>query len=243
MIVAGSLGFALGGPLGALLGSGVAVAWELHKLKPAEARERGDQAIFALALASLAAKVAKADGRVTGSEVDTFDCYLRESLGMSVAERKCAAEAFNRARDNETPASAYSVQLGQLLRGQPDRLNDIVTILFSIALADGIKDEEEEQLIRSIARDIGLSAAEYQTCRANARVIRGKMDASPYEVLGVETQASDAEVRAAHRRLVREYHPDVLRSKGLPEDFMSFAKEKLIAANDAWAHVKRERGI
>lgn len=32
---------------------------------------------------------------------------------------------------------------------------------------------------------------------------------NPYEVLGVSSQASDAEVKAAYRRLVKKYHPDV----------------------------------
>ena len=51
-------------------------------------------------------------------------------------------------------------------------------------------------------------------------------------MLGVPSTATDAEVRSAHRRLVREYHPDVLESKGLPEDFKEFATKKMTAINE-----------
>ena len=70
-----------------------------------------------------------------------------------------------------------------------------------------------------------------------------KKTVDPYEVLGVPEGSSDAEVRSAHRRLVRDYHPDVIQSKGLPEDFQAFAAEKLVAVNEAWAEVKTARGL
>ncbi len=60
---------------------------------------------------------------------------------------------------------------------------------------------------------------------------------------GVSHTASDDEVRSAHRRLVRDYHPDVIQSKGLPADFMKFATEKSTAINEAWAAVRKERGM
>ena len=42
---------------------------------------------------------------------------------------------------------------------------------------------------------------------------------------------------------MREYHPDVLQSKGLPEDFSEFASKKMSAINDAWSVVREERGL
>ena len=53
----------------------------------------------------------------------------------------------------------------------------------------------------------------------------------------------DAEVKSAHRKLVREYHPDVLASKGLPEDFLEYAQQKMGAINDAWDVIKEKRGM
>lgn len=246
-IAGGSLGFMVGGPVGAILGSvfgsrlGEAAAPALVKKLHDQQAEL--QAVFAVALTSLAAKVAKADGRVTHDEIAAFDRFLKESMGMTVAERETAAQVFNLARDNDTPASEYAKQLGRLLRLQPDRLRDIVTILFVVAFADGKLHPAEEQLIESIARDMGLSPQDVRSCKANYSANSGEPLTSPYEILGLEENATDAEVRSAHRRIVREYHPDVLQSKGMPDEFMAFAKQKLIAGNDAWARIKAQRGL
>ncbi len=247
MIAGGSLGLAIGGPIGAILGG--VLGSKLGDLAPqliqpftaSESEEA--QATFVLGLTCMAAKVAKSDGVVSKEEVTTFDRFLRDELGLSHRERKTAALIFNKARDSSTPASEYALQLGRLFRDEPDRLQDLVTILFSIARADGVSlDEEEEDLIRRIARDMGLSVEAYRSCQATFRSSRGDSSASPYDVLGVAPTASDQEVRSAHRRLVRDYHPDVLASKGLPDELLEFARQKMIAANDAWAQIRAKRG-
>jgi len=249
-IVGGYLGFMMGGPLGALLGSSLG-----SSLSQGGARQRyggagsatysarDQQGIFAVALTTLAAKVAKADGQVTQDEVQAFDRFLKESLRMSVEDRKVAARVFNEARESDTPTSQFSRQVHAVFGGQRDRLRDIVTILLTVALADGHLHTAEDKLIRQIAADMGLTDGDYESCRATFMAATGHSDSSPYEVLGVTSSATDDEVKSAHRRLVREYHPDVLQSKGLPEDFMQFATDKLSAINDAWSKIKKERQL
>ncbi len=241
----------MGGPIGAILGSvmGSTVSRGMESVAAQNAGPGGagsiqqQQMAFALVLTSLAAKVAKADGQVTGDEVRAFDHFLQTSLRMSTADRRFAAEVFNRARDSETPASEFARQLRAVFRGQTDRLRDVVTILIMVAFADGKLHPAEEALLRSIASDMGLSDADYQSCKATFMSSAGISDIDPYEVLGVPSSASDAEVRTAHRRLVREYHPDVLESKGLPADFTEFAAKKMSAINDAWSTVREGRGL
>ena len=50
----------------------------------------------------------------------------------------------------------------------------------------------------------------------------------PYEVLGVETTASEAAIRAAYRKLAKRYHPDL--NPGKPEAAERF--KEINAAND-----------
>ena len=247
-LAGGSLGFVLGGPLGAILGAslGARVGDSTGVLDPGRSPQvdpRQAQAAFVVALSSLAAKVAKVDGRVTKDEVAAYDRFLMQDLRLGTGERKFAARIFNEARESPTPASEFAMQLGLIFRNQSDRLMDVVTILLSIASADGRLDEAEQDLIRSIARDMGLSAAEFQSCRSTFLATKHVPEASPYEVLGLTQSASEQELRKAHRGLVREYHPDVLQSKGLPEEFLEFANQKLVAINHAWAQIKSERGF
>jgi DnaJ like chaperone protein len=150
---------------------------------------------------------------------------------------------FNEARDSSTPTSEYTSQIRQLLAAQPDRLRDIVTLLCAIAFADGEFHQAEEHIIRKIATEFRLSDRDFQSCRATFRATHGSTTEDAYEVLGVPRSSTDAEVRAAHRRLAKEYHPDILRSKGLADDFQEFARQKMSAINDAWEAVKTERGL
>ena len=250
-LLGGTVGFMMGGPVGAILGgmmgSTVSSGLEAASAGGGGSRRMGSaqqqQMVFATALTSLAAKVAKADGQVTGDEIRAFDGFLQSSLRLSAADRRSAAEVFNRARDSATPASEFAQQLRAVFQGQSDRLRDVVTILLVVAFADGKLHAAEEALLRSISSDMGLSAADYQSCKATFMASAGLTDIDPYEVLGVPASASDTEVRAAHRRLVRDYHPDVLESKGLPEDFKVFAAGKMSAINDAWSMVREERSL
>lgn len=41
-----------------------------------------------------------------------------------------------------------------------------------------------------------------------------------YKILGVTQQASAKEIKAAYRRLAKQYHPDVVRGDKEKEDFM-----------------------
>lgn len=58
--------------------------------------------------------------------------------------------------------------------------------------------------------------------------------ADPYDVLGVSAAASDAEVRAAYRRLVQRHHPD--HNGGSPESARRFEE-----VQEAYAAVRRVR--
>jgi DnaJ like chaperone protein len=207
----------------------------------AEAQARSSaQSAFMIALISLAAKVAKADGRVSNEEIAAFDAFLRDDLGMPAEDRRIAAQIFNRARDSEIPAHELAGQLRSVMAGQPDRLRDLVSLLLKIAWADGRLDPGEESLIRSVASDLGLSSRDYE--EAKALFSRGNL-AAAYALLGVAPTASDDDVRKSYRRLARDYHPDKVAAKGLPEDFLKFANEKLQAINEAYAQIRKARGF
>jgi DnaJ like chaperone protein len=64
-----------------------------------------------------------------------------------------------------------------------------------------------------------------------------------YAKLGLTRQASDAEVKRAYRKLVSQYHPDKLVSRGLPEEMMEVAKNRVREINTAYDRIKQARGF
>ncbi len=68
--------------------------------------------------------------------------------------------------------------------------------------------------------------------RSAGRRTRPRHVASPYEILGIASDASDAEIRAAFHRLARQYHPDKVFHRG--EEFQRVAHAKFVELKKAY---------
>jgi len=160
---------------------------------------------------------------------------------MSQDERQVASRIFNEARDSDIPAEEFAQQIRQLLLGQPARKRDLISLLMSIAMADGHLHPAEESLIKSIASTMGLSQRDYD---AAVGMFNPQADLeTSYSVLGIKASVTNEEVKKAYRKLAKEYHPDVVTNKGMGEDFQKFAAQKMRAVNSAYDDIKDERGI
>ena len=251
-ILGGVLGFAVGGPLGALLGAVAGHGLIDRGRSRAVAGGNGadeEQAgvMFALGVIALSAKVAKADGTVTRDEIRTF----QRIFPFDPDERSRIADLYNEARRSPDGFEAYAAQVRDALAAKPELLAEVVDALYAIAAADGELHAAEERMIAGIGAIFGLGGYEMASLRARhapgseagagAASDGGRGAADAYAVLGVEPGASDDELRAAHRKLVLTYHPDKLASKGLPEEFMELANDRLAAINAAYETVTKER--
>ena len=65
----------------------------------------------------------------------------------------------------------------------------------------------------------------------------------PYELLGISKDASGEAIREAYRQRCRENHPDRLIARGVPEEFVKLANERLAAINGAYDKIKKEQGF
>ena len=236
-LVGGAAGFAMGGPLGALLGglAGHAVDRARANMKKSGAGGGEVQQIaFTIAVIALGAKMAKADGRVTDDEIRAF----RQVFQVPPGETQNVARIFNLARRDAHGFEPYARQIGEMFQDRPAVLEDLLDGLFHIARADGVYDPREDAYLRAVAHLFGFSDGEF------ARIREGHVgpdEADPYKILGVARDAVDAEIKARHRRLVREHHPDTLIAQGVPQEFVDVANRKLAAINDAYDRVQKER--
>jgi DnaJ like chaperone protein len=190
---------------------------------------------FAIAVIALGAKMAKADGQVTRDEVAAF----REVFYIPRAEEKNAARVFDLARQDVAGFEAYARRIATMFGSGHEALGDLMEGLFHIAIADGDYHPSEDSFLQIVADIFGLSERDFRALR-----VRFVPDArpDPYDVLGVDPEASTDEVRARWRALVRETHPDRMIARGVPEEAVRMAEKRLIAINRAWEEITDARG-
>jgi len=233
-LAAAAAELSIGGPIGALLGGGAGKdvrhqAWEQDG--PGE-----NQVPFTVGVIALSAKMAKADGVVTGDEVNAF----KDAFKVSAVEMKHAARVFNLAKQDVAGYEAYAEQLATMFKGNRKLLEDVLEGLFHIAKADEALHPQEEQFLGQVAKRFGFTDTEFSYIKAR-HIIVGKRN--PYDVLGVKPSISNEELKSHYRRLVAENHPDKLMARGVPEEFVTIAIEKVATINEAYDAIAKYRAI
>ncbi len=236
-ILGGVGGFAIGGPLGAIIGAvaGHAVDKMRADTQETEGNDGTRQIAFTIGVIVLGAKMAKADGVVTRSEVDAFKRVFR----IPPNEMTNVGRIFNQARRDAGGFEPYAKQLSRMFHDNPAVLEELLDGLFHIASADGQVSQEEVEYLEQLSVIFGFDPAQWDRIRA-ANMGGGKSD--PYGVLGVTRDQSDAEIQAAHRKLAIENHPDKLVAQGMPQEFVDMANDKLAVINAAYDEIRKSRG-
>ena len=62
-----------------------------------------------------------------------------------------------------------------------------------------------------------------------------------YEILGIDSLATNEDIEKAYNKMINQYHPDKLLHLG--EEFQLVAEKKLKGINNAYEKIKGERGI
>ena len=234
------VGGALDGPLGGLIG-GIAeqAADTLRQITGEPTGESADgtrEIAFTIGVIALGAKMAKADGQVTRDEVEAF----KQVFKITPEDMKDVSRVFNLARKDVAGFKAYAGQIADLFEPASQVLEDLLHGLFHIAKADQVIHPAELDYLGKVAEIFGFDAAEFSRIRAYHL---GPDMADPYTILGIEADADDAKVKSTWRALIRENHPDRAIARGLPQEFVDLATEKLATINDAYDRISRQRGF
>ena len=207
----------------AALAQGEGLSAVFDKLRTPPERTIG----FTIAVIALGAKMAKADGLVTRDEVTAF----RQVFHIPASEIQNAARVFDLARKDVAGFDLYAARIRDMFGAGHQALVDLLEGLFYIAVADGRYHPNENVFLEEVARIFGVQPRDFVNMRA--RFVPDE-NPDPYCVLGVDPNADAETVRQAWRALVREYHPDRMIARGVPEEAMKLAEKRLIQAN--WAY-------
>jgi uncharacterized tellurite resistance protein B-like protein len=107
-----------------------------------------------LALAALLVRIARSDGDYEGIEIDRIDALLAARYGLSpfeAARLRTEAEAL----EAEAPDTVRFTRAIKEAVPYDDRVR-VVEALWDIVLADGMRDHEEDAILRLVAPMLGV---------------------------------------------------------------------------------------
>jgi len=254
-IIGAVLGLVFGGPMGGVVGL---IMGHIHDSKPpANFRNynRGknsqgvftnsiEQSVFMTGIIVLGAKMAKADGRVSREEIATF----RRVFHISDSDAVEVGRIFDQARQTASGYEPYASRLAHVFRRNPAVLEEILTGLFLVAIADGSGLSLPKTLfLRRVSSLFGFTEDDFARIAARSGVrLPGQAGSAakddPFVILGLPETASISDIKKTYRALIRKHHPDKLVSQGLPAELIAQATEKMKRINAAYSAACKRKG-
>lgn len=205
---------------------------------------------------ALLAKVAKADGQISEVEAkalgDVFDnlSTFRQDIPNIRAVYKLIL-----ATEKEDISNVADI-CNHLLSLNIDKATKITFIesLLLLSYSHGAFNQHNENLIIKIVSFLHIDFSIYQEMKSKFEPQEKEREQTSftgarlsieecYEVLEVVPNDSSQIIKQQYRKMVRNYHTDMLSSKELPKDMIIFAEEKLKKINRAYEILKQHKGI
>ena len=238
----GGIGWAAGGPIGALLGFALGsmidgmqsgkYAYEPHQ-QPNFNTPQTTPNDFILSLLILASAVMRSDEKVLRSELDFVKRFLLQQFGNDEAERQLLILRELLKKDYDLQQVGH--QIKQYME-YPSRLQ-LMHFLFGLAGADNQIHAAELNTITRISVILGIRNNDFESIKA----MFIKDTTSAYRILEVTPDATEEELKKAYRRMALKYHPD--RVAHLGDDLQKASNAKFQELNSAYEQIKKERGI
>jgi DnaJ like chaperone protein len=274
----GALGFMVGGPLGALLGAAVGHnfdqgGWKIGAASNATGDRNRVQEEFLRSAFRLMGYIAKADGRVSESEIASTRAIM-DHLRMNADQRRAAIECFTAGKQPDFVVDTPLETLQRACSGHFAPLQQILEMLLNVAYADGNLHPRTHAQLLSIAGRLGISRWQFDALHNLFRAqhwSRRRQDNGgetsdgqqhhdhrghsyrsssavnslehAYQVLGLKNDASPAEIKLAYRRLLKQHHPDKLAASNASAADMKRATEKTREITAAYERVREARGF
>ncbi|EQB39668.1 molecular chaperone DnaJ [Sulfurimonas hongkongensis] len=210
-----------------------------------EALAKSDLGLFV----ALVAKVAKADGRVDALEAELVGNMFDDISNVFPEPSKTKSilkEIFNDEKDQTHNTSEIAQRLGQAIKTDKSKQQQFMGFLIQLAFVDGEVSASEDLVLQTIASAFEFNPdayhAIYDQFEKMMKNIQPKVNISDaYKLLGVKDSDDMITIKKAYRKLVREYHPDIIKSQGKSEKYMQEATAKTQEINQAYEMIKKAK--
>ena len=185
-------------------------------------------------LMALSAAVMKADGKVLKSELNYVKTFFNQQFGPQFSSQHLhTLKQFLDSGNIPLQRICQDIQ-GRL---QPAVRTQLLHYLFGIAKADGDVSPQEIDVIKQISVMLGVSNVDFESVK---NMFYRNVD-SDYTVLGIDSSATDDEVKKAYRKMAIKFHPDKVAQ--MAEEYEKGAKEKFQQIQDSYEAIKKRRGM
>lgn len=218
------------------------------------------------ALFAVIGTVAKAKGVVTRDDIALANEAMRR-LQLDETLKVQAREFFTLGKNGALDLQTLLGEVRRFFRNAEDVRRMFFEASLEFALNDGEISGGEQQILRFIALQVGISEDEFQsimrryTSAHNFSGSRSSQQSHTQEnahtqgksagadalqaacdILGVSAGADYDTVKKAYRSLMNQYHPDKLAGKDLPAGLMEMAKEKTQEILAAYRYICTQKG-
>ena len=208
---------------------------------------------FVRALFQIMGHLAKVDGRVTEDEIRAARAVMHR-LGLSPAKVRRAIAWFEDGKRSTFPVTQTARQLRRSGARRADLRLLFVRLLLEVVLAKNRLQQEERGLIWKICTELDIGRVELAQLEAMIRAQKG-FKRSPagdadrervqkaYRTLGVESTATNDEVKKAYRRQMNRNHPDKIASSNPDKAAVAEAERRTREVRSAYELLKTRRSI
>jgi len=198
---------------------------------------------------ALTAKVAKADGKVDALEAQLVGIMFDDISAVfpePAKTKEILKRIFNEEKEIITNAEQIANILAKSLKRNKAQQEQFMGFLIQLAFADGEVSKSEENILATIAEAFEFDPNRYhaifdqfEQMMKNVHPKATLEDA--YKTLGVNAEDDLNSIKKAYRKLVRQYHPDIIKSQNKGEEYLKEATQKTQEINQAYEMIKKAR--
>jgi len=208
---------------------------------------------FTRALFQIMGFVAKADGQVSEDEIRAARALMHR-LSMGSAQIRQAITWFDSGKAKTFPLTSTVRQFKRDSQRRPKLRGLLLRFLMEISLSKSSLKQRERAVLWTVCSELGIGRVELAQLEAMLRAQRGfrkspagNADAArvraAYATLGVNSAATNTEIKQAYRRLMNRNHPDKIAGSNPPPAEIAVAEKNTREIRTAYELLKARRSI
>ncbi len=204
-------------------------------------------------LVALMAKVAKADGQVCDLEAEmlkhTFTDISRHFENSDEIREKLKV-IYSKEKESFDNTLEICEKLYKITKNHYQKRVKIIEYLLNLAFIDKEFSQTEFMIAEDIATALKIKRTDFENLiNAFENFYREQKENKAlsldkaYAVLESNKDDDNNTLKKNYRKLVKQYHPDIVSGQGASQSIIDDATKKLQEINEAYELIKKDRGI